>query len=267
MVDVREVEPDVYWFQECSPFLEEHFAKKRPDWYDGANETHLPNNAFLFCGEENLIFDTLSLGCTSELLDRLEEVLDGDGLDYVVVSHGESPHAGNARHLLQKYPNAELVASSDVLTVQKFGIEEAKLVEPNEVIDLGGFVVRFLEATFPDTTMSLWMFEETTRTLLTVDWLGFFHTDRECLACAHELDHEVSVDRQMEFAARTLRWLEFAKPARIIAETDHLIDEYEPSSIGSAHGTVFQRSPVEQMERFKTVVDRISEEGGFGSIA
>ena len=79
-----------------------------------------------------------------------------------------------------------------------YHLDEAFLAGPYDEINLGWLSVRFPEATFLDAALHTWMTEETTRSLFTVDWLGFPHMAGECLRCVDELPVEIDVSRLEE---------------------------------------------------------------------
>lgn len=100
----------------------------------------------------------------------MADLLDGDGLDYVVVSHDEAPHAGNTFAQVDRFPEATFIganAGSPVDELHHF--EEARRVDFGEVIDLGGYEVEFIEPVFSDSPATLWIYEHNTDLMCTVD--------------------------------------------------------------------------------------------------
>lgn len=65
---------------------------------------YIPQNAYLLADEEGLLFDTLSPASTETVLAELDRRLGDDGLDYLVPSHPDVPHAGNAVAILEDHP-------------------------------------------------------------------------------------------------------------------------------------------------------------------
>lgn len=276
MVQVREVEEGIYWIQECSvkDQITDELSKDPPEWYLPGKKIHIPNNAFLFTGEENLLFDTLSPAASEEILPALESILDGDDLDYVVPSHPEPVHAANTFKILRRYPTASLVApvgNPDEIVAPTYGkghdlyyLDDSKTVFTGETIDLGGLTIEFKEATFPDVAFSIWIYEHTFDMLFTVDWLGIPHSEGECTKCVDEITTEVTQDRFHEFHARALYWFEYADTETTSAAIDRLINEIDPSMVVSAHGLVFRENPAKYMRMMKPVINRISVEGRLG---
>ena len=139
------------------------------------------------------------------ILRGLDQVLGDRPLDYLALSHPDVPHAGNTAPILRKYPKCQLVAPRAGETHALYHLDEAIKVGPDDELDLGGLLLRFPEAKFLDAAVHTWMTEETSKTLFTVDWMGFPHLGGECLACVDELDVEICVSRLEEFQVRYRR--------------------------------------------------------------
>ncbi|HET9986150.1 MAG TPA: MBL fold metallo-hydrolase [Longimicrobiales bacterium] len=264
---IREISPGFLWIQECGPNREEFAARwgaSASDWYHAGREVHIPQNAWLFRGEKTLLFDTLSPAAGDHVVDLVRTALGGRPLDYLVVSHPDVPHAGNTMKLLRAHPAATLVAPAIGSTHELYHLEDALKVAPGDTLDLGGFRVRFHEATFLDAAMSHWMTEETTRTLLPVDWLGFPHMDGECLKRVEEIDSPITVSRLTEFHGRVMFWFQYVDVDRVNAEIDRLMREFGDYQIAPSHGLVVTRGAREYMARMKEVVRWVSENGRLG---
>jgi flavorubredoxin len=261
----REVEPGFHWIQECGTDLNVEIERgvDPPDWYEPGCETHIGQSAYVLDDERSLLFDTLSPASTDRILAELDELLD-DGLDYLVVSHPDVPHAGNAPAILDAYPEATLVAPRYGADHELYHLEDATNVGAGDSIDLGRFTVDFHEATFPDAAMHVWMTERTTETLFPVDWFGFPHNDTECGLFVDEFERPLSVDRLTQFHGRVLFWLQYVDVAKTSAEIERVIERFAPEIVAPAHGCVVRAGAAEHMRRVTQVVEQVSEHGRVG---
>lgn len=257
----REILPDIYWIQECGHDRSGMFDL---DDVNGDSEIHLPQNAYLFVGEESLLFDTLSPASKETVIEEANAVLGDRDLDYVMVSHPDVPHAGNTPALLREYPEARMIAPEYGSGHELYRLDDAIHVSEGDTIDLGGHVVEFHEATFLDAAVSVWMTERNTESLLPVDWLGFPHYDDECTECVEELDRDVGIDRLFEFHGRVLFWYQYVDVAKTHAETDRLIEEFDPEVVLPAHGLPIREDATDYMRRVKDAIERIDTEGRVG---
>jgi len=263
----REIEPGFHWIQECGSDLNVDIdvGSTPPDWCEPGSETHIGQSAYLLSGEESLLFDTLSPASTERIVAELDALLDdGSGLDYLVVSHPDVPHAGNAPRIVEEHPEATLVAPRYGDDHELYHLEDARKVGEGDAIDLGGFEVAFHEATFPDAAMHVWMTERRTGTLFPVDWFGFPHNDTECERFVDEFERPLSVDRLVQFHGRVLFWLQYVDVARTNAEIDRVIERFAPDVLAPAHGCVVRERAEELMARTKRVVEHVSERGRVG---
>lgn len=262
----REMRDGIYCMKECivSSALEGADEDDLPTWYDAGEGLHSSQSAYLVVDDSTLLFDTWSPASRDEVLDELRSVLDGRELDYLVVSHMESNHAGNMELILREYPDATLVAPAQGAEherqLYRLNDRDTRYVEHGDRIDLGGRTVRFLEPAFLDQARTTYMFEETTRTLFTVDWFGFQHMGSECLACLDEMKYDLAPDQLDRFNGYAFVWLRFADPEKIDRIIDHVRDEIAPETIAPAHGQVIRESVPEYLEMMRSVLKDISDQ-------
>ncbi|MFW6384607.1 MAG: MBL fold metallo-hydrolase [Halodesulfurarchaeum sp.] len=264
----REIEPGFHWIQEPGPdqsrFATEDYEDP-PDWYDPDDSLHVAQNAYLLDDERSLLFDTLSPASTDPILDELDALLD-DGLDYLVVSHPDVPHAGNTGPILEAYPEATLVAPAYGNAHELYHLEDAEKVRAGDSIDLGRFEVTFHHGTFPDAPVHVWMSEQRTGTLFPVDWLGYPHRGSEILQFPDEFETEITVDRLIQYHGRVLFWFQYVDVDSVQTTIDRLVERHEPDLVAPSHGNPIRENPIEVMERGKAVVDQVRKRGRVGTL-
>lgn len=265
----REIAPGIHWIMEAGPDRRDGFAleDRAPSWYEQGLAAHIAQCAYLLVGSEaTLLFDTLSPASTQHILDALDELLDTRSLDFLVVSHPDVPHAGNAHAILREYPEAKLVAPAYGNDHELYRLERATHVAEGDEIDLGGRVAAFHEATFLDAPISIWMTEETTNTLFPVDWMGFPHLEDEHLCFVDELERSFDIGRLVEFHGRVLFWYQYVDVPKTNAEIDRLIHTFSPDYIAPAHGLVIRESATDYMAMMKDVTRTIDQQGRIGTL-
>lgn len=265
----RDVWPGIHWIQECGGHragIARAVLESGADWYASGNELHVPQNAYLLTGDRTLLWDTLSPASGHILLSALEELLRERPLDYLALSHPDVPHAGNTMQVLRRYPDCRLVAPATGETHALYHLDDAMKVGPDDEIDLGGLRVRFPEATFLDAAIHTWMSEETTRTLFTVDWMGFPHQSGECLRRTDEIDTPVDVGRLEEFHSRVMFWFQYVVPQKVTAATGALAARFDGYGFAPAHGLPIPgEDAAPYYERLNEVVRRVAA-GGRGGV-
>lgn len=262
----REIRDGIYWITDCDSKagLKDKFEDDPPDWYDGQSEVHIPSHAYLVKGEKSLLFDTLSPRSGDKISNELNELLDGQSLDYLVPSHPEPPHAGNTMRLSNEFPDTTLVAPEWSQNPELYYLDEARQYGAGDTLDLGTKVVEFQKAIFPDVAMSFWLFERETRTLFTVDWLGMPHLGHECSDYIDDFDRLDLHNRFFHFHRTALFWLQYANIDKIAATIAQIEDKYSPTTLAPAHGNVIghtEATVAQAMERMIPVTEEIINRG------
>lgn len=236
-----------------------------PAWYDPDRDVHAQFNAYLLEGRETLLFDTLPPNFGDRIVGYLEE--QDVSLDYLVVSHPEAPHGGNAEALLSAHPDATLVVpESDALhdLALTRTVESFREVGDGDSIDLGGRTLEFLDPVLFDLAATTWAHDTATGTLFTVDAYGNAHMDGDCCEFVDELtdDPEEYVTlRWSGFHGHTFPWLAYSDPERIMADMEVLIERVSPQLIAPAHGAVVREDAVGYLRRLEPVLETIVEQG------
>ena len=109
---VRKVTGDLYWV--------------------GANDRHTPlfenihpiprgvsYNSYLLLDEKTVLFDCVDWSAAPQLVENVESLLQGRGLDYIVLHHLEPDHGAGLWAILQRWPNAAVVSSVSVSSTRK----------------------------------------------------------------------------------------------------------------------------------------------------
>lgn len=264
----REVLPNVHWIYEDGPDRSAMFQGEGPppDWYDGDTPIHIPQCAYLLTGNQTLLFDTLSPASTDKIVDETRAIVGEDGLDYLVISHPDVPHAGNTLALLEAFPSADLIAPAYGNDHELYRLDTAQHVSEGDTLDLGGLTVAFHEATFLDSPVHLWMSETSQDILFPVDWLGFPHLASDGMRCVDELSHPITKQQLVEFHGRVMFWHQYVDTDKVKAEIDYLIEKFRPAAIAPAHGLVIREDAIEIMKQMKPVVEEIATQDRIGTL-
>lgn len=133
-------------------------------------------NSYVVLGsEKTAIVETVHLKNFDEYLENITGVIGDKKIDYIILNHTEPDHSGSLKLLKEKYPEAEILASSAGATYIKnianidLGV---RVVKNGESISLGDLSLEFISAPFlhwPDT-MFTYCKEE--KVAFTCDFLG-----------------------------------------------------------------------------------------------
>lgn len=148
-------------------------------------------NAYVVVGKTaTALIDTVDPEKTGVLMRNLAES-GTTRVDYVVCLHTEQDHSGSIRAVLERWPDAVLVAAAKVAEFMETHVHIPKarfrIVAEGDVLDLGDRTLRFFPVPFahwPDNTMA-WLEEE--RILFSNDLFGsHYSTGRIFATVGHD---------------------------------------------------------------------------------
>jgi len=136
-------------------------------------------NSYVIIDEKIAVLDTVDQNFKDEWLEKLETELDGRKPDYLVVHHMEPDHSANVAVFMEKYENAQIVASVGAFNMMKnfFGTdfsERKVVVKEGSTLELGNHTLTFVAAPlvhWPEVVMS---YESTEKVLFSADGFGKF---------------------------------------------------------------------------------------------
>lgn len=137
-------------------------------------------NSYLIKDEKNVIMDTIDRRKTEEWIKNLEEELQGEKVDYLVVSHMEPDHAFNIGLLSSKYPEMKIVGNDKTFTfIKQFfdieNLEERKVVvKEGDTLNIGKHTLQFFMAPMVHWPEVMVTYEQTEKILFSADGFGKF---------------------------------------------------------------------------------------------
>lgn len=105
-------------------------------------------NSYVILDERTAVIHPVSERISDRWLAKLKQVMDGEPLDYLIVSHAEPGYAAAVKTFLKEYPEAKLAGNA--VTIAAFGSEfeqefqgRIHLVSEKSELELGHHVLRF----------------------------------------------------------------------------------------------------------------------------
>ena len=146
--------------------------------YD-VSENGMAYNSYVILGEKIAVADSVDGGFVDQWLGNLEAVLDGRTPDYLVVHHMEPDHSAGIAAFMERYPQAQIVASMGAfrMMVNYFGTdypERKMVVKEGDVLDLGGHSLTFVGAPNVHWPEVIFSYESTDKVLFSADGFGKF---------------------------------------------------------------------------------------------
>ena len=146
--------------------------------YD-VRENGMAYNSYIVLGEKVAVTDAVDGAFVEEWLDNIAQVLGDRTPDYLVVHHMEPDHSAGIAAFMERYPQAQVVASAMAFKMMKayFGTDYADrkvVVKDGSVLDLGGRSLTFVGAPNVHWPEVLFSYEATDKVLFSADGFGKF---------------------------------------------------------------------------------------------
>lgn len=138
-------------------------------------------NSYFIKDEKNVVLDTIDRKVTNTWLENLEKALEGETVDYLVVSHLEPDHAYNIGLLAEKYPDMKIIGNSITFNMLPnfFDIDltdRKVVVKEGDTIKIGKHTLQFFMAPMVHWPEVMVTYEQTEKILFSADGFGKFGT-------------------------------------------------------------------------------------------
>ncbi len=225
----REIRPGVYWVGAV-------------DWDRRLFDALIPlpdgtsYNAYLVKGhEKTALVDTVDPTMQDSLMNGLS-LLGVQSIDYVVANHAEQDHSGAIPKILERYPQAKVIATPkckgmlvDLLMVPA---ERFVTVKDRETVSLGGRTLEFVHAPWVHWPETMLTYLREDRILFSCDFLGSHLATTDLYA----------TDEGQVYEAAKRYFGEIMMPFRTsIQKNLDKIKDYEIDIIAPSHGPMYDR--------------------------
>ncbi len=200
-------------------------------------------NAYLIVDDKVTLVDTVKHYKGDEMLERISNVCDPSGIDYIVANHVEMDHSGSLPQMMEVAPNAKVITSprgKDGL-VHHHGEYNYQVVKSGDEVSLGDRTLTFVHTPmvhWPDS-MVTYIAEE--RLLLPNDAFG------QHVASHERFDDEIGWDLLHEEAAKYYANIVLPFGLQVKKALDALAD-LPIDMIAPSHGVVWRKFLPELLE-------------------
>ncbi|MFI3315735.1 MAG: FprA family A-type flavoprotein [Rikenellaceae bacterium] len=205
----------------------------------------LPNgvsyNSYVIKDDKCALFDTVENGSDLDFISRVESVLDGRELDYLVINHMEPDHSGAIKDVVRRWKDVKVVGNAKTYKVlQAYFGEVANLceVKDGDEISLGHHNIKFVFTPWvhwPETMMS---YDTTDKILFSGDAFGTFGT-----LDGGVFDDEVNFDYYESDMRRYYSNI-VGKYSNMTQKAIQKLSSTEVKVICPLHGIVWRENPV-----------------------
>lgn len=217
-------------------------------------------NSYLICDGKTALIDTVKSSFMDDFLQRLELLLDGKPLDYVVVNHMEPDHSGSLALIRRLHPGVKFVGNAKTIEMMKnfYGITEDFVeVKEGDVLDLGHHKLAFCLAPMVHWPESMVTYDTTERILFSNDIFGGFGAIEGGF-----FDDEVNLERAISEMMRYYVNIvgRFAAPASKALAKVKKVDPC-PKAICPSHGPIWRSNPCDVIDLYEKWSRHETDEG------
>lgn len=136
-------------------------------------------NSYLITGDKTVLVDTVDI-CYSEIFfDKIDKVLNGRPLDFLIINHMEPDHSGSIQLLRQKYPEMQIIGNKLTfgMLAGYYNLTDGLYeVKDGDTLDIGSHTFKFYTAPMVHWPEVMFTYNETDKILFSADAFGTFGT-------------------------------------------------------------------------------------------
>lgn len=211
-------------------------------------------------GDRHVLVDSGAQTARAAVQGTLDDVLDGDALEAVVLTHADLPRSWNVPMLRDVPPDIDVYSSSGLPAVVGLS-DDVEKCDRGETMTIGSRELSFVNPPLQDIDHSTWVFDETDDVPFTADGSGNTHVPGDCGTVSTEFWNWVPRSAIDAFHRHKLRWLVYANPGEIMNAVRELLERWDPVFVVPIHGNPIARESIEGYpDRMGRSLDTIAEE-------
>ncbi len=136
-------------------------------------------NSYLILDEKTALVDTIEDGAAGNYIDRIEKLLNGRKLDYLIINHMEPDHSGEIKSIIDHFKGVKLVGNLKTFKIVEayWGVKEnLHQVDDCDIIDLGYHKLKFVMTPWVHWPETMMTYDLTDQILFSGDAFGSFGT-------------------------------------------------------------------------------------------
>jgi len=203
-------------------------------------------NSYLIIDDKVTLIDNVKYHLADELINRISQIIDPAKIDYIIQNHIEMDHTGSLPLLMEKCPNAKIIASpKGIEGIQKHFHKSWDFMEvkSGDILDLGKRKLHFVQTPmvhWPDN-MVTYCPEE--KMLFSNDSFG------QHLASSERFDDEYPFNIMMHEAAKY--YANIVLPyGRQVQKALEIVGTLEVDTICPSHGLIIRKYIPEILEKY-----------------
>lgn len=216
-------------------------------------------NSYLIKEEKNVLLDTIRTNKADSFITGLQEILDGEKLDYLVIHHMEPDHSGAIGQILDYHPEIEIIGNTRTksMLADYYEIEDVKFTEvkTGDTFDFGSRKLTFIQTPMVHWPESMVSYDAENKVLFSQDIFGGFGTVDGGIF-DDEVDYEARREEYRRYYTNIV-----GKYSMMAEKALKEVGELEIDFICPVHGYVWRKHPERIIEDYVKWATKEVQEG------
>ena len=212
-------------------------------------------NSYLIMDKKTALIDTVKFDYHESYISKIENILDGRELNYLVINHMEPDHSGAVKAIKEKFPEVKIIANKKTANFLDgfYNIsEDLNIISNEDSIDLGNRKLQFYLTPmvhWPETMMT---YDTKDKVLFSGDAFGSFGALDGGI-----FDDEINKHRYDDEIIRYFSNI-VGKYSRMVQKALDKLNDLSIEIVASTHGPIWRSDP----EYIIDFYDRLSRHEG-----
>lgn len=205
-------------------------------------------NSYLILDDKVALIDTVNISYSETYLEKINSILAGRKIDYLIINHMEPDHSGSIKALKAVYPDIKIIGNNKTINFLKgfYGIDkDTQEVNEGDMLDLGDHKLKFFLTPmihWPETMMTYY---EKDKVLFSGDAFGGFGSLPGGI-----FDDEIDTD-YFEDEIRRYYTNIVAKYSPLVKKTISRLEDLNIRIVASTHGPIWRNNPQYIIDKYK----------------
>lgn len=215
-------------------------------------------NSYLIVDEKTVLVDTIEDRAAGNYIERIEALLNGRSLDYLIINHMEPDHSGEIKDILDHFKGVKLVGNAKTFKMVEayWGVKDNLVeVKDGDTLDLGHHKLKFVMTPWVHWPETMMTYDQTEQILFSGDAFGSFGT-LDGGIFDDEINFDFFEDEMRRYYSNIV-----GKYSNMVQKAFAKLKDVPVKVIASTHGPVWRSNPQKVLDLYDRWSRYEAEEG------
>lgn len=215
-------------------------------------------NSYLIVDDKTALIDTIEDRAAGNYIERIETLLNGRSLDYLIINHMEPDHSGEIQEIFNHFKGVKLVGNAKTFKMVEayWGIKDNLVqVDDGDTLDLGHHKLKFVMTPWVHWPETMMTYDQTEQILFSGDAFGSFGT-LDGGIFDDEINFDFFEDEMRRYYSNIV-----GKYSNMVQKAFAKLKGIPVKVVASTHGPVWRSNPSKVIELYDRWSRYEAEEG------